>query len=140
MEREVLVYISIPIGYGKLPTPRQYEAAKEKASSIQQKLETAGFTVLNPLSLVDPRGKTYDVLMAECIGTLRKKRPIMFFANGWVESSGCIQEWEESNRIGLYLYQEQYDGLNHLVFDYQDHLNGSYPNAATYFFLTGLNL
>lgn len=107
MRDQHFIQISLPIGYGQLPTPEQVEKAKARAAELSQKLEDIGYTVLNPFQFPSREDWTYQHYIEICKYMMYAFRPVMYFDKDWKESNGCREEFDYANKLFLktHLYE-----------------------------------
>jgi hypothetical protein len=112
--RRNLVYVSLPIGYGREPHPEQLKAAKTRANEAKRALMQLGYDVITPFDLAIPAHYTYKSKLQMCLDALEKSRPIIYLLDGWRNSLGCNAEKKFAEELGLTIEQEQENGLEWL--------------------------
>lgn len=106
-----LVYVSLPIGYGKLPRPEQEQLARKRAAVAADKLRALGYQVITPFTLGIPPTYTYTEALETCLAMMQRYRPIMFFLDGWRSSNGCYTEFNLALDMKLTTEQEAVSGF-----------------------------
>lgn len=106
-----VVYVSLPIGFGKMPNIDQLKLAKKRAAKIANQLSALGYRAETPFTIGVPENGNYNSVMQYCLQYLVAVRPVMFFMDGWQQSYGCTKEWFKTHDLGLTLEKENTNGL-----------------------------
>ena len=98
------IYLSGPI------SGKDYEERRKAFKEAQQKLETDGWTVFNPMENGLPPESTTHQHMHRDLATLTSEEipfDAIYMMKKWLHSKGCKLEFDVATAIGLDVYFEE---------------------------------
>jgi hypothetical protein len=104
--KEVKIYISGGIGFGKLPDDKQAKLAEMRFALAENRLRKMGFTPINPFKLGFTKYMSYDEVIAVCCNVVKEHAQGIYMLADWKKSSGARRELHAALEKEIPVYYE----------------------------------
>lgn len=106
MSKEVKIYISGGIGFGKMPDDKQAKLAQMRFAIAEKRLRDMGYTPINPFKLGFSKYMSYDEIVAVCCNVVKEHAHGIYMLRDWKTSAGARRELHTALEKEIPVYYE----------------------------------